>query len=155
MLDIASISAIVAAGGVVTGVIFTILQLRGLVKTRQTDLLMRLYSIFGSKEFLEARDTLWSLELEDYHDYVEKHGSLELTQVGIFFEAIGVLLNRKLIDVGLVDDLLGPSVTMTWEKTKTIVEGWRTQYGTPEIGVWFENLYSKMKERRQALQTQQ
>ena len=154
-MDIASISAIVAAGGVIVGIVFAVLQIRTLVKTRQTDLLMRLYSTFGSKEFLEARSTLWSLEFEDYHDYVEKHGSFEATQVGIFFEAIGVLLHRKLIDVGLVDELLGPSVTKTWEKMKTIVEGWRTQYSSPALAVWFEHLYNEMKKREQTPKAQQ
>jgi len=153
VLDVTSISAIVASGGVLVGVVFAALQLRDLVKTRQTDILMRLYSTFGSTEFLKARNTLW--ESEDYHDYVEKHGSLEATQVGIFFEAIGVLLHRKLIDVGLVDDLLGPSVTKTWEKIESTVEGWRTQYSSPELGAWFEYLYNEMNKRGQTLPTLQ
>ena len=51
-MDVASVSAVVAAGGVIVGVIFAVLELRNLVKTRQTDLALRLYSQFGSKEFL-------------------------------------------------------------------------------------------------------
>ena len=43
MLDIPSISAIVAAIGVIIGVVFTVLEPRNLVKTRQTDLMIRLY----------------------------------------------------------------------------------------------------------------
>jgi len=37
MLDIPSISAIVAAVGVIVGFVFTVLELRNLVKARQTD----------------------------------------------------------------------------------------------------------------------
>ncbi len=39
MLDIPSISAVVAATGVIVGVILTIVKLRNLVKQRQTDLM--------------------------------------------------------------------------------------------------------------------
>ena len=40
-MDIASISAAVAAVGVIVGVIFAVLELRNLVRTRQTDLILR------------------------------------------------------------------------------------------------------------------
>jgi len=48
MLDIPSISVMVAAAGVIVGVVFTVLELRNLIKQRQTDLVTRLYSIMGS-----------------------------------------------------------------------------------------------------------
>ncbi len=48
MLDIASISAVVAAGGVIVGVVFAVLELRNLVKTRQTDLALRLCGLAHS-----------------------------------------------------------------------------------------------------------
>jgi len=54
MLDIPSITGIVAAIGVTVGVGFTILELRNLVQTRQTDLVIRLYSTRTSKEFQES-----------------------------------------------------------------------------------------------------
>ena len=57
MLDIPSISAVVAGIGVIVGVVFAILQLRDLVKTRQTDLFMRLYSTFGSMHARIAGDS--------------------------------------------------------------------------------------------------
>jgi len=50
VVDITEISAIVAAAGVLVGVVFTVLQLRDLVKTRQSDLLMRMHLAFSSKE---------------------------------------------------------------------------------------------------------
>ncbi|NIO38532.1 hypothetical protein GTO27_12670, partial [Candidatus Bathyarchaeota archaeon] len=54
MLDIPSISALVAVAGVIVGVILTVVELRNLVKQRQTDLVVRLYSTYGSKESQEA-----------------------------------------------------------------------------------------------------
>jgi hypothetical protein len=54
MLDIPSISAIVAAAGVLVGVVYYILEIRQQTKIRQTDLIMRMYSSYGSREFQEA-----------------------------------------------------------------------------------------------------
>ena len=54
MLDIPSISTIIAAIGVIIGVVLTVLEIRNLVDTRQTDLVIRLYSTFGSKEVQDA-----------------------------------------------------------------------------------------------------
>jgi hypothetical protein len=156
-MDIASISAVVAAVGVIVGVGFTILELRNLVRTRQTDLVIRLYSHFGSKEFLEARKTVMDLKFKDYSDYVKKYGRFgrfeAVSEVCMFFEGIGVLLHRKLIDISLIDDLFSPiSIKIIWEKMKPVVEGWRNQFNEPETLEWFENLYNEMQKRKQRLQ---
>jgi hypothetical protein len=153
MLDIPSISAIIAAFGVIVGIGFAILELRNLVRTRQTDLVIRLYSHFGSKEFLEARKTVLNLEFKNYCDYVKKYGGFgrfeAVSEVCMFFEGIGVLLHRKLIDISLIDDLFSPiSIKIIWEKMKPVVEGWRDEFNEPETLQWFENLYNKMEEQR-------
>jgi len=161
MLDIPSISAVVAAVGVIVGVTLAYLEVRTLAKQRQTDLVMRLYSTFGSKEFLEARKAVMDLEFKDYNDYVKKYGRFgrfeAVSEVCMFFEGIGVLLHRKLIDISLIDDLFSPiSIKIIWEKMKPVVEGWRNRFNEPDTLEWFENLYNEMQKRGQPLpQTQQ
>jgi len=54
MLDIPSISTLVAAVGVIVGVVFAVLELKNITRTRQTDLVVRLYSTFGTEDFQEA-----------------------------------------------------------------------------------------------------
>lgn len=51
MVDTSTLSVVVAAASVVFGVLFAMFQLRNLVKTRQTDLVLRLYSGYASREF--------------------------------------------------------------------------------------------------------
>ena len=152
MVDLTSISAILAAIGVFVGVIFAILQLRDLVKTRQTDLLMRLYSTFGTKEFQEAWFKVREMgEFEDYSDYKRKYGFLETNEVGVFFNGVGVLLHRRLIDINLVDDLFHSVVLRTWEKAKPSIEAARRHFKYPQIFQWFEYLYNEMQKREQQL----
>jgi len=154
MLDIPSISAVVAAIGVIIGVTLAYLEVRTLSKQRQTDLVMKLYSTFGSREFLEARKTVMDLKFQDYSDYVKKYGQFgrfeAVSEVCMFFEGIGVLLNRKLLDISLVDDLFSPiSIKIIWEKMRPVVEGWRNQFNDPDTLEWFETLYNELQKREQ------
>ena len=71
--------------------------------------------------------------------------------VANFFEGIGILLRRKLIDIALVDDLFSSDVIITWHKMKPIVEGWRKQFNRPQMSEWFEYLYNEMKKRERQL----
>ena len=158
MLDIPSISAIVAAVGVLIGVALAVLELRNLVKQRKSDLLMRLHLAFSTKETSEAVLKYMSIEYKDYDDFVEKYGSpfaegpvqTVFVMVGNFFEGIGVLLKRKLVEIELVTELF--AVEMFWLKWKPLVEGTRKQFNNPQLLVGFEYLYNEAKKREQKLQ---
>jgi hypothetical protein len=152
VLDVASVSALVAATGVIIGVILTIVELRNLVKQRQTDLVMRLHSRFGTREFIDAWEKIRTRELDDYDTYMKKYGLSDVAIVGSFFEGLGLLLHRKLIDIDLVAELFRESSKLTWTRTRPIVEGQRKQYNEPRWGEWWEYLYNEMQKREQTLQ---
>ena len=157
MVDITEISAMVAAAGVLIGVVFAVLQLRDLVKTRHTDLVMRLYSTWQSKEFSEATLKVWNLEFKDYNDFVRKYGPwysetevyTAFRMVCNFFDGIGILLFRKLVDIEMVARLFTLSTKTTWEKVKPLVEGSRRHVYGPLVFEDFEYLYNEVKKREQ------
>ncbi len=159
MLDIPSISAIVAAVGVLVGVVIAVLELRNITKTRQTDVFWRMFQSFNTKEFLEAWVKIFNLEFSDYNEFVKNYGqlfsegpvSIDICMIGNLFEGTGILLNKRLIDFDLVYRTL--PVGVTWKKVKPIVEGARKQYGMSSLYEWFEYLYNEMKKREQQLAT--
>jgi len=61
MVDVTEISAVVAAASVLIGVFYYALQMRHQEKMRKTDLVVRLYSTWVSKEFSEATLKTWNL----------------------------------------------------------------------------------------------
>ena len=154
MVDIASLSAVVAVAGVLIGVVLTVLQLRNLVKQRQTELIMKLYSDFNSLEFQKMWEEILKRESKDADEYQEKYGWAEYTAVGMFFEGLGILLKRKLIDIELVDDMFTTHIKWTWEKVRDLVIEARKDSNQPEVFEWFEYLYNQMKQREQKLQTE-
>ena len=149
MVDISSISVVIAATSVVIGVIFAVLELRNVVQQRQTDLIMRLYSTFGSKEFQEAYQTMRTTDFKDYNDAMRKGYLPSWYTVATLFEGIGVLLHRKLVDIELVDHLFRESIRLVWEKAKPIMYDVRKQLNLPTYGRWFEYLYNEMQKREQ------
>jgi len=149
-LDIASISAIVAAVGVIIGVVFTVLQLRDLVRTRQTDIVNSLYSSVKSREYLEAWEKFSTRKITtDLLEYRKKYGYVELNMVLVILDQVGILLRRKLIDVGLVQDFFGSTVTEVWEKYKPLFEEEERRLGKPHVYQAIEYLYGEMKKRDQ------
>jgi len=149
MVDIQTVSIAIASAGVFAAAIYYIFQIRHLTRIRQTDLLMKLYSQFTSLEFQKIWYEILKREAKDYYDYEKKYGWAEFTVIGIFFEGIGILLRRKLIDIELVDDMFTTPIKWTWEKMKDIALEWRKVRNQPEILEWFEYLYNEMKKRRQ------
>jgi hypothetical protein len=150
LVDITEVSAIVAAIGVIVGVAFTVLQLRDFVKTRHIDLVMRLYSTFGSKEYLEASRRV-SLASKDHDAFLKKYGYVDVVLVGTLFEGIGILLKRKLMDIELIDDLFSEPVRNSWRTMKPIIEIYRKSLNQPRIFEWFEYLAAEMQKREQQL----
>ena len=161
MVDITEVSAVVAAAGVLVGVVYYILDMRHQNKVRQTDLIMRLYSTYGSKEYQEAYPHFFAfVKFKDYEDFKNRYPLA--TFVGtpayvsynmncFFFEGVGILLHRKLIDIELVDDLFSIAIKSNWEKVKPIVEGRRKEFNIPAYWEYFEYLYNEMKKREQKL----
>ncbi len=161
MLDIQSVSTVIAATSVVVGVIFAVLQLRNAMKQRRTEILMNLYSRFGSAEFANALERIRTSEYKDYHEYVKKYGVADLFQVGSVFEGLGFLLHRKLVDEDLASLFSSSESLITWEKIKPMVENARKQLSQRKVGeyipmlMWWEYFYNEVKKRERTLQTQQ
>jgi len=161
MIDITSINAvsgILAAIGVLVGVVFAVFELRNLVKARKTDLTMRLASAWHSEGLMEKWLKIMNLEFKDYSDFRKRYGTLhsynpeyiDLYIVLEHFEVQGYLLHRKMIDFDLAD--MSP-VSSAWRKTKPVIEGWREEYNSPRLNEWFEYLYNETKKREQTLQS--
>ena len=157
VVDITEISAMVAAAGVLVGVIYYILDIRNQAKKRQTDLTMRMYTSWVSEEMTKPFLKVWNLEFTDYNDFKKKYGTYlsdnpenaALLSVINSFTIVGLLLQKKLVDPEILSHL---PVSMTWNKVKPIVEGVRRETNDQNWYEEFEYLYNEVKKREQKLQ---
>ncbi len=155
VFDITEISAVLAAVGVLVGVVYYILDLRHQSKMKQIDLVIRLSDDMRNAEFVAAFADMHGAEFKDYDDFVRKYGMpfsknqvpMSLVMIGNYFEQLGVLFSNKLLDTHLVNQLF--PITQTWEKIEPVIKGLRTEYRGQAYFEWFEYLYSEMKKREQ------
>jgi len=147
LIDIPTASAIIVAVSVVVGLGFTLLELRHLARTRRTDVIMRIYDRFGSREMVEAINSVGRLKAQDV-EFPPKGGLTGVTQVAIVFEGLGVLLEQDLIDIELVNSLFGPTLVSLWEPVQPIIQGMRKSLNQPFFFSHFEYLYNRLNEYR-------
>jgi hypothetical protein len=160
MVDLQTVSIAIASAGVFLAAIYYIFQIRHQDKMRHMDLFMRLYSIWGSEDMLNAHRRFMILKVETYDSWVKKEGPViepsqvntDIDRIGWFFNLMGFIVKEKIVHIKLIDELLGYWVIKDWETIKPLVDGWRKQYNIPESYRWFEYLYNEMKKREQKLQ---
>jgi hypothetical protein len=150
-------SMIIASISLVGAVIYYINDHRNQARMRKTDLIMRLYATFMSKEFQEADVKIIMLNIKDYAEYKDKYGPypgehpmhIAFRQVVAFFEALGILLKNNLIDVDLAYEIF--LVQQRWEKLWPIIRDLRKELDTPEYMDKFEYLYHETQKYRDQL----
>ena len=153
MIDLPSASAIVVAVSVVVGLIFTLMELRHMARTRRTEVIMRIYERFGSKEMIEALNKVGRLRLETQRPPTPEVLTA-FAEVAVIFEGLGVLLDENLIDIKLVDSLFGPTLDTLWEPMNPMIRGMRESLKQPFFFSHFESLHGKLAEfRRRESQT--
>ena len=148
MLDLSTIATVVAAVSVVVGVVFTILELRHMTRTRRTDVIMRIYDRFGTKEMVEAIYSVGQLRSETSPSLPPKGGLTGVIQIAILFEGLGVLLEQDLIDIKLVDSLFGPTLDALWQPIRPLIYGMRESLKQPSFFSHFEDLYNRLNDYR-------
>jgi hypothetical protein len=148
MFDIPTISTIVAAVSILIGIIFTILELRHFNRTRKTEIIMRIYDRFSSKEMVEAMNKVGAAKFENINDYAKKYGFTEIVEITVLFEALGVLLEEKLIDIDLVDHLFGPTLNSLWERMRPVLYAMRESMNEPFFFSHFEYLVRRLDSYR-------
>jgi hypothetical protein len=98
---------------------------------------------------MEASKKIWTREFNSYEEYLEKYGvpmsdKAFLTVAG-YYDGLGFLLRKRLIDIDIIEYLLEGTITGIWEKLGPIIIGMRKDHGLPKLFESFEYLYTDMK----------
>jgi hypothetical protein len=148
MDDISTIATIVTTVSIVIGVIFALLELRHLTGTRKTEIIMKIYDRFGSREMVEAINKVGGSKFESLEDYRNKYGFTEAVELSVLFEGIGVLLEQNLIDIRMVDSLFGSTLNYLWRILEPLVYAMRKGLNEPFFFSHFEYLVKSLSAYR-------
>ena len=159
MVDIQTISIAIASAGVLAGAIYYVLEIRHQRRLRQTESVIRLSPWFNmnAREVQEAVTKVCSIEYKNYEDYLERYSGkpehMMLKILGNYFEGIGILVYRKLVEADIVYDFWGDIIQSSWEKIQPLVVDMRKDIGDPNMFRFWEYLYNEMKKIEQTLKT--
>ena len=154
MVDLQTVSILIASASVVAGIIYYSSQIRNQTRARQTDLIIRVYSLMINREWLDAWDktSTSTSDMIDWNTYRKKHGSSDFNVVYLTFELFGILSEKKLVKIDFFERIGHDHVVFMWEKMKPMLEDARKTLGLQQLGVGTEYLYNEMKKREQKLQ---
>ncbi len=109
------------------------------------DIVMRLYEFANSAEFQLAWLTVLHSDLatEGDWDKLSKEEQVSFYQVSALFESLGVLVQRSIVQLDVIDDTF--QVELAWDKLRDFTKHMREKFGEEAAYVAFEGLYKKMK----------
>jgi len=132
MVDITEISAVVAATGIVVGVVYYILDLRHTTRAREMETCRLVVSDYISEQAVKRWATMMNMQWKDNKDFMEKYNYQSNPEMfGIWtswflaWEMMGILVKSKVVRAEEMQDLGGFSAIFAWDKFKDIIQGLR------------------------------
>jgi hypothetical protein len=131
MVDITEISAMVAAAGVLVGVVYYILDLRHNTRAREMELARMAFSDYISEQAIGKWATMMNMQWKDNKDFMEKYGESNPEMVSKWtswffaWEMAGIFLKNKTLEAEVAHDIGGYSAIFAWEKFKDIIQEYR------------------------------
>ena len=138
---IGEIANIAGAVGLVTGLIFGIIQVRNLRRQQHNAIASSLAQTFYSHDLAQAIAKLQSvpddISLEEMRGLGPSYEQAAVTLV-TSFETMGLLVYRRIAPLDLVLDLAGGIVSVMNKKLRRWQDDLRREQGQPSWGEWFE-----------------
>lgn len=144
------VSQLVAATTVVGGTVFALLQLREIRRQRQEAVALDVLRTLMDSDFAEAMMRVTNLpdgmglrQMREAGPEVEKAATLMATT----FEAIGVMVHRRIAPLPLVQDLVGGIVVVLWRRLGPWIRELRVEQSNPSDSEWFQWLAEQVERR--------
>ncbi len=152
--DVQTVSILIASISVIGSAVYYLLETRHQRKIRQTESVIRFSPWFSidAKGIQEAISNVRSAKYVDYSDYLSKYAEkpeqMSLKLLGNYFEGIGLLVSRKLVEEDLVFDFWGDVAESVWDENEKVIDGMRKDSGTPYSFEYWEFFVKAIKKRK-------
>ncbi len=149
MVSLTDDAAIISAVAAIILAIFAVIQLRHMEKHRNIDVSMKLFEWAQIDRFRKAfRWIEEDFHFKNYEDYraleVKNVEASEYPfEVTSFFEQVGFLVEKKFVDLDVVDDRLGMYIVSNWQKLEPWIVAVREKKGDATFGEHFQRLYER------------
>lgn len=121
------------------------------LETRQTQLFMQIYIRYLEPDlFSDNLRKLFKRSWKNFEDYEKKYDGnpdgANLDLVMTFWEGVAVLINRGIIDISLVYEIVPTNITALWGRFGSLIKEMRMQGYPPKLYSLVEDLSNKLAE---------
>ncbi|NNE32061.1 MAG: hypothetical protein HKN40_06800 [Winogradskyella sp.] len=145
-----AIAEIIAAAAIVGGAIFGVIQVIEFRKQRSAQVAADLCRAFTEPEFAKAVVLLSSLpDGLSLKEFKARDSSYQVAAqiVGMMFETMGILVQKKIASFLVVQELAGGLLLMLWRKIEYQIKDTRIEQNNPRFGEWVQWLVERIEER--------
>jgi hypothetical protein len=149
MVTLIEWTAIISALASISAVVFVVLELKRMDKLKDLEISMKLFEWAETDRLRKAfRWIEKEFKFEDFDKYkAEAEENFEVSdypyQIEAFFEEVGFLVNKKLVDIDVIVDRLGSYTISSWQKLEPWIIAARKDRNDKTFGEHFEKLYHK------------
>jgi len=149
MVTLIEWTAVLSALAGISATVFVLLQLRHMDRHRDLEISMKLFDWAETESLRKAfRWVEKDFQFEDFEKYkAEVKGNPEAGdypyQVEAFFEEVGFLVNKKLVDIDVIIDRLSAYIVSNWKKLEPWILVMRKERGDKTFGEHFQKLFEK------------
>jgi hypothetical protein len=153
MVDIQTISIVLAALSIIIGMIIGVEQLRDLKKSRQSEIKLQFLNIFRPEFLSQICNIIWQQDYSTFQEFNEKYGPRVNPEVYIStmstlytLNAVGLFLREKQIDSNSLFRIWNPLMAKgTWKQIEPVIKYWREHFQYPELFECFEYLVNEAR----------
>jgi Domain of unknown function (DUF4760) len=149
MVTIIEVTAVLSSIAAISAAIFLIIELKHMDRHKDLEISMKLFEWAETESLRKAfRRIEEDFQFENLPKY-EKNVAENFDvgdypyQVEAFFEEVGFLVNKKLVDIDVIVDRLGSHIVTDWKKLQPWILAVREERNDKTFGEHFEILYKK------------
>ena len=159
-MDVQTILTLLTLISIPIGVLYHIMTLANTrrnqeltLENRNAQLLMRIYDKYTETELMRQQMEIINSDWKDIDDFWNRYGPESNTEfytkfgrLAYYFDGIGVLLKRKLVDKDAIYDLMGVHILQYWNNYYgPLMSGLRERWNNPDAYKQFEYLANEMR----------
>ena len=149
-MDLVGVAEVVSAIAVIFGFGFAFMEVRRYRRRRIRESMLELVKSYQTLEFAVALNRLVDLPDGLSKQELEKHLGDDLRFISLLmtnWEAFGILVFRRELDLDLLEDFFSGPITLSWLKLRRYVEEMRRIGGRETYFEWFQWLAERISER--------
>ena len=142
--------SIISTGSIAAGVLLALLQLRHTNRQRARESALQMLHSFQTADFLKAVNIVFRLPEGLSKKQLEKRLGDEMTCILVLFgtfESLGILVYKRDIDIGMVEDFFSGIIVLSGRKLKNYLSEIREESNRQTYFEWYQWLYEQVEKR--------